>query len=152
MRLRPSPLLVALTALAGCGGGSATDAVPMVEVDAGPMVEVDAFLLGDDAGLDDWLGAWLDERGLPWAPEVRLVDRSDHAAFREAGVPIAAIFAGAEGILSDEEAALFGGTAGEPYDTCYHRPCDEEPRVDLPRARIAAQAIGALAEELATRD
>lgn len=109
------------------------------------------FLLGDPAGLGGWLRDWLDARGHPWAPEERLVDRSDHAAFRDAGVPVAGIFAGAEGILSDEEAARFGGVAGEPYDACYHRPCDDRSRVDEARARLAAQAIGALAQALATR-
>ena len=34
------------------------------------------------------------------------------------------MFSGAEGIKTEEEAAIYGGTAGEPYDACYHQACD----------------------------
>ena len=34
------------------------------------------------------------------------------------------MFTGAEGIKTPEEAAIFGGTAGQPYDSCYHQACD----------------------------
>ena len=34
------------------------------------------------------------------------------------------MFTGAEGTKTAEEAALWGGTAGQPYDPCYHLACD----------------------------
>ena len=35
------------------------------------------------------------------------------------------MFSGAEGIKTAEQAATHGGTAGEPYDPCYHQACDD---------------------------
>ncbi len=46
--------------------------------------------------------------------------RSDYFGFIEAGIPAGGLFTGAEGIKSTEQAAIFGGTAGSPYDACYH--------------------------------
>jgi Zn-dependent M28 family amino/carboxypeptidase len=50
--------------------------------------------------------------------------RSDYGPFILVGIPSGGLFTGAEGIKTEEEAALWGGTAGEQYDPCYHQPCD----------------------------
>jgi len=50
--------------------------------------------------------------------------RSDYFAFINAGIPAGGLFTGAEGIKTVEEAAIYGGTAGDPYDPCYHQACD----------------------------
>jgi Zn-dependent M28 family amino/carboxypeptidase len=50
--------------------------------------------------------------------------RSDYGPFIEAGIPAGGLFSGAEGVKTAEEAAIYGGTAGEPYDSCYHQACD----------------------------
>jgi aminopeptidase Y len=50
--------------------------------------------------------------------------RSDYGPFIALGVPAGGLFTGAEGIKTPEQAALFGGTAGQPYDGCYHQACD----------------------------
>ncbi|HUR03824.1 MAG TPA: M28 family metallopeptidase [Nonomuraea sp.] len=50
--------------------------------------------------------------------------RSDYGPFIEAGIPSGGLFTGAEDLKTAEEAALFGGTAGQPYDACYHKVCD----------------------------
>jgi len=50
--------------------------------------------------------------------------RSDYDAFTTAGVPAGGIFAGAEGIKTTQQVALYGGTAGKPFDECYHQLCD----------------------------
>ncbi|MDQ2691324.1 MAG: M28 family metallopeptidase [Chloroflexota bacterium] len=50
--------------------------------------------------------------------------RSDYGPFIAAGIPSGGLFTGAEGIKTDEEAAIWGGTAGEQYDPCYHIACD----------------------------
>ena len=51
--------------------------------------------------------------------------RSDYGPFIEVGIPAGGLFSGAEGIKTPEEATLFGGTAGEAYDSCYHQACDD---------------------------
>lgn len=38
---------------------------------------------------------------------------------------------GAEGIKTTEQAAIYGGIAGEQYDPCYHEACDDISNVDL---------------------
>jgi Zn-dependent M28 family amino/carboxypeptidase len=50
--------------------------------------------------------------------------RSDYGRFIAVGIPSGGLFTGAEGIKSAAEAALWGGTAGQPYDPCYHQACD----------------------------
>ena len=46
---------------------------------------------------------------------------SDYGPFIAAGIPAGGLFTGAEGIKTPEEVALWGGTAGEQYDPCYHQ-------------------------------
>ncbi|AXT84953.1 aminopeptidase [Aeromicrobium sp. A1-2] len=50
--------------------------------------------------------------------------RSDYGPFIEAGIPAGGLFSGAEGVKTDEQAATFGGTAGDAFDACYHQACD----------------------------
>jgi len=40
------------------------------------------------------------------------------------GIPAGGLFSGAEGEKTEAQAATYGGTAGEPYDACYHQACD----------------------------
>jgi Zn-dependent M28 family amino/carboxypeptidase len=51
--------------------------------------------------------------------------RSDYGPFIEAGIPAGGLFSGAEGIKTADEAAIYGGTSGAPYDACYHQACDD---------------------------
>ena len=51
--------------------------------------------------------------------------RSDYGPFIAAGIPAGGLFTGAEGLKTPEQAAIFGGTAGEQYDRCYHLGCDD---------------------------
>ncbi len=50
--------------------------------------------------------------------------RSDYGPFIANGIPSGGLFTGAEGIKTAEEAAIWGGTAGQQYDPCYHLACD----------------------------
>jgi Zn-dependent M28 family amino/carboxypeptidase len=51
--------------------------------------------------------------------------RSDYGPFIAVGIPAGGLFSGAEGVKTAEQAAEYGGTAGEPYDPCYHEACDD---------------------------
>ncbi len=51
--------------------------------------------------------------------------RSDYGPFIAAGIPAGGLFSGAEGVKTEEQAAVYGGTAGEWYDPCYHQACDD---------------------------
>jgi Zn-dependent M28 family amino/carboxypeptidase len=50
--------------------------------------------------------------------------RSDYGPFIAVGIPAGGLFSGAEGEKTPEQAAIYGGTAGAPYDPCYHQACD----------------------------
>jgi Zn-dependent M28 family amino/carboxypeptidase len=51
--------------------------------------------------------------------------RSDYGPFIAEDIPAGGLFSGAEGIKTAREQRIYGGTAGEPYDPCYHQPCDD---------------------------
>jgi Zn-dependent M28 family amino/carboxypeptidase len=75
---------------------------------------------------------------------------SDHLPFdRVAGIPVGGLFSGASELKTEEEAALFGGTAGAPTDPCYHLACDAAANIDHEAlkglAKAAAWALGRLA-------
>ena len=57
--------------------------------------------------------------------------RSDYLAFILNGIPAGGLFSGAEGIKTPAQAATYGGTAGAPYDPCYHQACDDIDNLSL---------------------
>jgi Zn-dependent M28 family amino/carboxypeptidase len=65
------------------------------------------------------------DRGIPFKG-TDFSGRSDYGPFIAAGVdiPSGGLFTGAEGVKTADEAALWGGTAGQQYDPCYHLACD----------------------------
>ena len=50
--------------------------------------------------------------------------RSDYQAFIENDIPAGGLFTGAEEPKTAEQAAIWGGTAGQQLDPCYHLACD----------------------------
>jgi Zn-dependent M28 family amino/carboxypeptidase len=56
--------------------------------------------------------------------------RSDYGPFIAAGIPAGGLFTGAEEIMTPEQAQRWGGTAGQPYDRCYHQACDRIDGID----------------------
>ncbi|HEX6015609.1 MAG TPA: M28 family metallopeptidase [Geminicoccaceae bacterium] len=50
--------------------------------------------------------------------------RSDYGPFIAVGIPAGGLFSGAEGMKTEEEEDIYGGTAGVAYDLCYHQACD----------------------------
>jgi Zn-dependent M28 family amino/carboxypeptidase len=57
--------------------------------------------------------------------------RSDYQAFIDNGIPSGGLFTGAEEVKTAEQQAIWGGTAGEQFDPCYHAACDTYANVDL---------------------
>ncbi|MEV0589280.1 M28 family peptidase [Nonomuraea sp. NPDC050310] len=56
--------------------------------------------------------------------------RSDYGPFISRGIPAGGTFTGAEGIKSSAQAQLWGGTAGQAFDVCYHRACDTTANIN----------------------
>jgi Zn-dependent M28 family amino/carboxypeptidase len=67
--------------------------------------------------------------------------RSDYGPFIAAGVPSGGLFTGAEGVKTPAEAAIWGGTAGQQYDPCYHLACDTFANVNLHALDVNSDAI-----------
>ncbi|AYY15435.1 M20/M25/M40 family metallo-hydrolase [Actinobacteria bacterium YIM 96077] len=63
---------------------------------------------------------WIDE---PY-DDAEFSGRSDYQAFIENGIPSGGLFTGAEVVKTPEQEAIWGGTAGEQFDQCYHEACD----------------------------
>ncbi|WP_244502604.1 M28 family peptidase [Streptomyces oceani] len=75
--------------------------------------------------------------------------RSDYGPFIEVGIPSGGTFTGAEGIKSKEEQRLWGGEAGEAYDSCYHQACDDLDNLSMKafdaNIDVIADAVGTYA-------
>ncbi|MGC5009217.1 M28 family peptidase [Streptosporangium sp. DT93] len=67
--------------------------------------------------------------------------RSDYGPFIAVGIPAGGTFTGAEGTKSSAQATLWGGTAGQPFDPCYHRACDTTTNVNDTALNRNADAI-----------
>lgn len=81
------------------------------------------------AGIERTLAAYL--KGAGKTPQDTSFDgRSDYDGFTKAGVPAGGLFSGAEDNKSDEQAKLWGGQAGEPFDPNYHTATDTLDHVD----------------------
>ncbi|MET0781426.1 MAG: M28 family metallopeptidase, partial [Microbacterium sp.] len=75
------------------------------------------------AQIEKTFEAFFDSRGEPYKG-TDFSGRSDYGPFIAAGIPAGGLFTGAEGIKTAEEAQIWGGTAGQQYDPCYHLACD----------------------------
>jgi Zn-dependent M28 family amino/carboxypeptidase len=63
---------------------------------------------------------WIDE---PY-DDTQFSGRSDYQAFIQNGIPAGGLFTGAEVPKTEEQEEIWGGTAGEQFDPCYHEACD----------------------------
>src|SRR5688572_6262127 len=75
--------------------------------------------------IEDVYEAYYTSRGIPYKG-TDFSGRSDYGPFIATGVdiPSGGLFTGAEGMKTAQEAATWGGTAGQQYDPCYHLACD----------------------------
>ena len=91
------------------------------------------------AGIERTLVAYLKSAGK--TPQDTSFDgRSDYDGFTQAGIPAGGLFSGAEAKMSDDQAKLWGGTAGAPFDPNYHQKADTLDHVD--RTSLGIQGAG----------
>lgn len=64
------------------------------------------------------------QRGLASRRTDTLAGDTDHSPFHWEGIPVGGIWSGNSDVMTQQEAALWGGQAGLPYDPCWHRACD----------------------------
>ncbi|WP_104168322.1 M28 family peptidase [Arthrobacter sp. SX1312] len=76
--------------------------------------------------------------------ETAFSGRSDYGPFIAEGIPAGGLFTGAEGIKTAEQAELFGGEAGAPYDACYHAACDDTDNLSIEALDQMSDAVAHL--------
>ena len=93
------------------------------------------------------LTEWFAERGLPLEQRARRPRGfgSDDSSFAAKGIPTVSLFTGAGETKSQAHAEQFGGSAGQPFDPCYHKACDTAQNIDR---EVLSQITDALADAL----
>jgi len=81
------------------------------------------------------------ERGLNVEERTGTRFGSDDSSFSQKGIPTVGLYTGASGSKSEKQASLFGGTAGRPFDPCYHQACDTIANIDRDVLEQNTQAL-----------
>ncbi|MEV5321647.1 M28 family metallopeptidase [Streptomyces sp. NPDC052687] len=88
------------------------------------------FVYDDDPAIEKVFKDWYAGIGVPTEIETEGDGRSDHASFKNAGIPVGGLFTGASRTKTSAQAAKWGGTAGQPFDRCYHSSCDTTANIN----------------------
>ncbi|MFF4061833.1 M28 family metallopeptidase [Streptomyces sp. NPDC001668] len=88
------------------------------------------FVYDDDPAIEKTFKEYYAGLGVPTEIETEGDGRSDHAPFKNAGVPVGGLFSGADYTKTSAQAAKWGGTAGLAFDRCYHSSCDTTANID----------------------
>jgi Zn-dependent M28 family amino/carboxypeptidase len=81
------------------------------------------------SAIEETLRKHFQREGLPVEEEV--FTGGSIPLFEATNIPAGGLFGGAERIKTPEQALVYGGTAGEQYDPCFHLACDTFPNVSL---------------------
>jgi hypothetical protein len=82
------------------------------------------------ANIEQVLNDYFADQGLP-VESTPLDLRHSFNSFILNGIPAGGLFTGDFGIKTAEQVSIFGGTAGDQYDPCYHLACDTFDNVNL---------------------
>ncbi|MEU7137152.1 M20/M25/M40 family metallo-hydrolase [Streptomyces sp. NPDC046261] len=88
------------------------------------------FVYDDDTRLEGVFKDFFATRNIQTEIETEGDGRSDHAPFKNAGVAVGGLFSGADYTKTASQAAKWGGTAGQPFDRCYHSSCDTTANIN----------------------
>ncbi|MGI5402213.1 M28 family metallopeptidase [Streptomyces sp. CA-135486] len=88
------------------------------------------FVYDDDPTIEKTLKDYFAGLNVPTEIETEGDGRSDHAPFKNAGVPVGGLFSGADYTKTAAQAQKWGGTAGQAFDRCYHSSCDNSSNIN----------------------
>ncbi|MFE9698696.1 M28 family metallopeptidase [Streptomyces sp. NPDC006270] len=88
------------------------------------------FVYDDDPVIEKTFKDYFAGLNVPTEIETEGDGRSDHAPFKNAGVPVGGLFTGAGYTKSAAQAQKWGGTAGQAFDRCYHSSCDTTSNIN----------------------
>ena len=78
--------------------------------------------------------------------------RSDYDSFTRAGIPVGGLFTGAVTDMTEQQAQLWGGAAGQPFDPNYHQKTDTLDHIDHTaldiNGKAVAYSVGLYAQDL----
>lgn len=106
------------------------------------------FVYDDDPTIEQTFKTYFAGLGVPTEIETEGDGRSDHASFKNVGIPVGGLFTGAGRTKTTAQVQKWGGTSGQAFDRCYHSSCDTTANISdtaLNRnSDAAAYAIWAL--------
>ncbi|MGW3405267.1 M28 family metallopeptidase, partial [Streptomyces zhihengii] len=82
------------------------------------------FVYDDDPVIEQTFKGYFAGLGVPTEIETEGDGRSDHASFKNVGIPVGGLFTGASRTKTAAQAQKWGGTSGQAFDRCYHSSCD----------------------------
>ncbi|GHB06878.1 M28 family metallopeptidase [Streptomyces chryseus] len=88
------------------------------------------FVYDDDPAIEKTFKDYYAGIGVPTEIETEGDGRSDHASFKNVGIPVGGLFTGASRTKSSAQAQKWGGTAGTAFDRCYHSSCDTTANIN----------------------
>ncbi|MFJ8253577.1 M28 family metallopeptidase [Streptomyces sp. NPDC094466] len=88
------------------------------------------FVYDDDPVIEKTFKDYFAGLNVPTEIETEGDGRSDHAPFKNVGVPVGGLFTGAGYAKSAAQAQKWGGTAGQAFDRCYHSSCDTTSNIN----------------------
>ncbi|WP_229832913.1 M28 family peptidase, partial [Streptomyces purpureus] len=88
------------------------------------------FVYDDDPTIEKTFKDYFAGIGVPTEIETEGDGRSDHASFKNVGIPVGGLFTGASRTKSSAQAQKWGGTAGQAFDRCYHSSCDTTAQIN----------------------
>lgn len=88
------------------------------------------FVYDDDPVIEKTFKDYFAGISIPTEIETEGDGRSDHAPFKNVGVPVGGLFTGAGYTKSAAQAQKWGGTAGQAFDRCYHSSCDNMSNIN----------------------
>ncbi|MBM7442163.1 M28 family metallopeptidase [Streptomyces sp. HB132] len=88
------------------------------------------FVYDDDPVIEQTFKDYYAGLSIPTEIETEGDGRSDHAPFKNVGVPVGGLFSGADYTKTSAQAQKWGGTAGQAFDRCYHSSCDTATNIN----------------------
>ncbi|MEU2344557.1 M28 family metallopeptidase [Streptomyces sp. NPDC013082] len=88
------------------------------------------FVYDDDPVIEQTFKDYYAGLSIPTEIETEGDGRSDHAPFKNVGVPVGGLFSGADYTKTSAQAQKWGGTAGQAFDRCYHASCDTTANIN----------------------
>ncbi|MER5870373.1 M28 family metallopeptidase [Streptomyces sp. NPDC002044] len=82
------------------------------------------FVYDDDPTIEQTFKNYYAGLGVATEIETEGDGRSDHASFKNVGIPVGGLFTGASNSKTAAQAQKWGGTSGQAFDRCYHSSCD----------------------------